>query len=272
MNSADKKLAIAFLKEEPAAAAHRLEQIPEPQVIAVLTAAPAAIAADVFKFMLPSIAASVIQDMADDYVTPLFVEMTVTDLSQILRLMPVSTRTQKLSLLPAKKRVRCETLIHYPSYTVGALVETDVLTFDAKMTVEEASIRAKKRAFPNAKTLYVLSKDRHLIGSLSIYDLIRAPNNALVADIMTHPPMVLSGYTEQSAALGMPVWENSDVSAVVNRKNAFVGVVYHHALRNAINLQASRKQKEHSIGVALINAYGAVLANLVDEVTFLSSD
>lgn len=266
MNATELKMAIHFLSEEPRFAARKLEQAKLEHAVLLLRTSPPTVAANVFKHMLPQSAAEALVSMDDDNAGAILSTLSVADISAILRHVEEQSRMRLLELLPMRKRSRCLTLLTYPSYTVGALIETDALVLESSMRADEALLRAKKRTYSNAQDVYVLGNQRQVVGTLSLYALLQKPAYAVIEDFMGKRPPTISGYTEISAALSIPAWLKTDSMAVVNRNKEYVGIIHHYSLRQALSIKTRKRRVRHSFPVELVSAYGSVLASLADSI------
>src|SRR5262249_4747299 len=77
-------------------------------------------------------------------------------------------------------------LVKSPENPAGAIMTTDYAWLPGNITASEALDRLRLQA-PDRETIYyvfVLNEDRKLLGVLSLRDLILAPRQALVRDIM----------------------------------------------------------------------------------------
>ena len=79
------------------------------------------------------------------------------------------------------------TLQSYPENTVGALMTTDYAWLPPTLRAAEAVERLRQQA-PNSETIYYIyvldEASRKLLGVVSLRDLILAPRNTLVRDLM----------------------------------------------------------------------------------------
>ncbi|MDF2177250.1 magnesium transporter [Aliiglaciecola sp. CAU 1673] len=261
MTSPTLSLALKFLEEEPQAAARRLELEAPAHIAALLNKAPRHNAARVLCQMLPAFAAPVMSAMSQEQAGHLMQELNQAEIAAILRHVPDSSTL--LSLLPVRKQRGCELLMAYPEYTVGAWTETDLLVLDGQMEVQEALLRLKKKAFSETHDIFVVNRDRQVVGCLSVYELIRRPGNSQVQTLMQKGVATLSGYTELEAALKMPLWRDDDAVAVVNLMQEFIGVIHHHQLLRALH-RTERAEENLSATADIIGTYSSTIQAMLD--------
>src|SRR5262249_47736884 len=112
--------------------------------------------------------------------------MSHDDRAELLRRLPGPMVEQLLRLVDEADRRDIASLFKYEENSAGALMTTDYAWLPANITVSEALDRLRLQA-PDRETIYyvyVLDDQRHLLGMVSLRDLILAPRQALIRDIM----------------------------------------------------------------------------------------
>ncbi|NMH64357.1 magnesium transporter [Shewanella salipaludis] len=264
MNSANLRLSIHYMTIEPQAAARQLELLPAGQGGLLLQQAPTGVAARVLQAMLPDFAAKILPLLTDGQNSKLIQELSLTDVAAIFRYLPGDARRHLLPFLPQGKQALCKMLLNYPEYTVGALVETDVLMLDSKMSIAEALLRLKRRNYAYLQWLYLVNASRRLEGRVGIGDLFRHPPMTLIAGIMSKPGPRLNAATELQTALALDIWQGQDTVAVINRRQEFIGVLHHHHLRNLVRRQQRADTRADAIPAELLELYGDTLVSLAE--------
>ena len=143
-------------------AARAMVELPDEHQAAVLTAMEPDEAADVLEQMRPDDAADVLGDVEEQRA------------EELMRLMVPRAAHQVRSLLA------------YPEDTAGGLMDTSIITVSENDTVD-GIIKLLRRTVPTEDQiyyLYVVDDAGHLRGILSLRNLIVAPPEARVADIM----------------------------------------------------------------------------------------
>ena len=77
-------------------------------------------------------------------------------------------------------------LLSYPEHSAGAVMTTEYASLPANITVADALQRLRVEA-PDSEMIYyiyVIDEDRHLLGFVSLRDLILAKPQTLVGDLM----------------------------------------------------------------------------------------
>ncbi|OZG75019.1 hypothetical protein BTA51_01050 [Hahella sp. CCB-MM4] len=255
-------MALKFLENEPVAAARQLELEDPDSVCAFFQKVSQRTLIPVLRTMLPAYAAPVITQLPEDFTGNLFSEMNQADIAAILRHTDSDNCERLLKLLPIRKQTACKLLVSFPEYTIGAWLETGLLVLDEHMEVQEALTRLKKKAYSETQDIYVVNRKRHVRGKISVYDLIRAAPTQPVNNLVRDSGPSLSGLTHVNTALSLPIWNQQDTVAVVNRKQEFLGVLHHFSVRTALSrMEEPTVPAQTSVSGDLMSAYtGAVLA------------
>ncbi len=264
MNSPAFTMAIRFMDDEPEAAARKLE-VEDPQNVSqLLQKMPGSTVKGVLRRMLPASSASIVYYLDNDFAADLFNQMSMADVVSILRHLSTDDRDALILKLPLKKQTACNLLLHYPEYSVGAWVETDLLVLDELMQVEEALSRLKKKVFVETHDIYVVNRNRQVVGSLSIYALLRSPGTTLVRSVMRQDIAVVSALSDLKSALALPAWQFRDTLPVVSRHHEFIGILHHHIVRKALSQMRSDSASTAYVSTDILAAYGASLFGIID--------
>jgi magnesium transporter len=112
--------------------------------------------------------------------------MSHDDRVDLLRRLDPQVAENLLRLVDEADRRDIATLTKYPEKSAGALMTTDYAWLPANITVEVALDRLRLQA-PDRETIYyvyVVDDQRRLLGVVSLRDLILAPRQKLISDLM----------------------------------------------------------------------------------------
>ncbi|MFT6270039.1 MAG: Mg/Co/Ni transporter MgtE [Alphaproteobacteria bacterium] len=258
------KLTIHFFSEEPFAAAQKLDLMAADDATAVLQKVPISVAVKVICAMQPSSASKIIVSTPIEFTRALFQSIELADIAAILRYVNIQDRKNLFDLLPKSRQALCNLLISYPENTVGALIETNVLVVDSQMTSAEAMLRVKKQVRFDTHEVLVVSSKRKIIGKISIFDLIRSPALSLVSALPITSVVTVNGLSYVTTVMELDEWKKTDTITVVNRKQAFIGIVRHFDLRASFAKNKQSTQQTQSASGEVIDAYASVLKTMSD--------
>jgi magnesium transporter len=125
------------------------------------------------------------------HMAKLIEQMSHDDRAELLRRLRPRVAEALLRLVDEADRRDIAQLTRYPEHSAGGLMTTDYAWLPANITVTEAVERLRLQA-PDRETIYyvyVLDEQRKLLGVVSLRDLILAPRQALVRDIMDKEPL-----------------------------------------------------------------------------------
>ncbi len=153
-------------------------------------------------------AADILEEMGQDEAVDLLSEMTAEDSNQLLNFMEVEEATDLRELL------------HYEEGTAGSMMTTDFLAFADDLTADEVIGRLRELA-PEADYvyyLYVVDREGHLCGVLSLRELIIAQPQCRVGEIMRTKVINITAEEDEKQVrrlftkyglLALPVVDNS---------------------------------------------------------------
>ncbi len=190
---------------------------------------PKDLAIDVFDFMDVDGKQMLLHSLSSDMVATILNEMSQDDRTELFEELPAKIVKKYLSLLSEKERQVANMLLGYPEDSAGRLMTTAFVDLKEHQTVDEALAHVRATA-PDKETiyhLYVISKDRKLLGGLSLRELILAPGSKLIRDIMNPEIKKVSTDTDQEDVAR--IFEDYDliVLPVVDSEGRLVGIITH---------------------------------------------
>jgi magnesium transporter len=119
------------------------------------------------------------------------------------------------------------TLLGYPEDSAGRIMSPEVANLPASLTAREALDRVR-RTGRNAETIYALpvtDDQRRLIGAMGLRDLVLAPADALVGDLMDTDVYSATVTADQEEVARLIREANLLALPIVDAENRLVGVV-----------------------------------------------
>ena len=146
------------------------------------------------------------------------------DLADILQQIPAELSSRVLQLMPVEDRSEVEGLLAFPEDTAGGLMNTDMVTIRADVSIETVLRYLRKIELPEAlDVLWVTDRKKRYIGSLAITKLLKTSPHIEVSDVMeSHIEGILATEDEERVA---QIFERHDlVSApVVDEYGLLIG-------------------------------------------------
>jgi magnesium transporter len=140
----------------------------------------------------------------------------------------------------------------YEEGTAGAVMTSEYVTLPMSLTAAEALAKLRRQA-PDKETIYesyIVDESRKLLGVVSLRELILAPTNMLLSEIMhTDIVFVKSSDDQEEAAQKIAKYDMLAIP-VVNENEALVGIITHDDVLDII-------QEEHTEDVEKLMAITA---------------
>lgn len=160
-------------------------------------------------------------------VVALFEQLPSDDRADLFNRLNDEARQQ---LLPALAKVEREDILRlasYPEGSVGSVTTSDYATVGADLSVADA-LYALRTGAPDKETIYVvyvLDEQRHLLGTLSLRELVLARPGAQVAELMRRDPVFARA--EWPAGEAAELIRRYDLLAVpvINGGDRMIGIV-----------------------------------------------
>ncbi|KXI27753.1 magnesium transporter MgtE N-terminal domain-containing protein [Paraglaciecola hydrolytica] len=264
MTAAQLELSVHFLKVESQAAARQLELLAPEQACLLLQKSPVAAVVQVLRVMLPNVAAKILMLVPSANVFKWLEKLNAADVAAMLRYLDAEQRTQLVETLPRNKQALIKMLISYPEYSVGSLVETDVLILDEQMLVEDAMQRLKNKRHGYLQEIFIVNQSRQLMGKLALSQLFVLPSATLLHNVMQTQVNSIIASLDIVSAAELQYWKGTDTLAVINRKHEFVGVLHHHSLRHFLYRKDIQQNQNETVSADLVDIYGATFMSIMD--------
>ncbi|ADN77546.1 magnesium transporter [Ferrimonas balearica DSM 9799] len=142
--------------------------------------------AEVFGYLDPQLQADIACRMPRNELAALFSQMESDERADLYNRLSEDQQQTLLPGLAQAEREDVRRLASYPEKTAGAMMSSDYATLRSHWTVRKALQRLRLEA-PDKETIYqtyVIDGDRHLVGTISLRELILSNPEALIADIM----------------------------------------------------------------------------------------
>jgi CBS domain-containing protein/sporulation protein YlmC with PRC-barrel domain len=194
---------------------------------AVLEALEDEVAADAVEEMHPSFQAALIGDLPDGRAAELLSNMSPDDAADLLADLPEERRSALLALMEKDDREDIVELLTYPERSAGGIMTTDFVYVAPDITAAQAIERLREQE-PEAETvyyIYVIDKAEHLLGVVSLRDVLVARPEKRVRDFMTADPVAVRTDAGQEEVTHLIAKYNLLALPVVDDQNVLHGIV-----------------------------------------------
>ena len=205
----------------PADIADILEQLDTEDAGAVLERLDPEIAADTLNEVEYPHQFEILSELDPERASDLLEILPPDDAADILADMPQEEAERLLSLMPASESQPIRDLLRYGPETAGGIMTTEVLALEQHLTVEEALAYLRKHSehLEMIYYLYIVDTERHLIGIVSLRELVVAEPDTRLQDLMDRDVIKVRADMDQEEVariiarydlLGVPVVDNEE--------------------------------------------------------------
>ena len=172
----------------PADIADIANELSPEERVAVVESLEDEIAADTVEEMHPNFQATLLNDMDERKAATILSNMDPDDAADLLADLPEEKAASLLSSMRLKEARDVKQLLRYEEDTAGGIMTTEFVPLPPGMTAGQAIGRLRELE-PNAETIYyiyVVDDDGHLMGVVSLRDLLLARRDQKIEEFMEH--------------------------------------------------------------------------------------
>ncbi|WP_422443590.1 magnesium transporter [Thermoanaerobacterium sp. DL9XJH110] len=184
-------------------------------------------AAEVLEEFEPSERLTLMEEMTEAETIKILENMSVDEIIDLFQEMPNSRVERLLSKLPGAYYDEIKSLLKLAEDTAGGLMTTDYVYLFSDITVNEA-IEVVRKFGQEAETiyyLYVVDDKKHLVGVLSLRELISAPREKKIHEIMHKKVVSVDVGCDQEEVARIISKYSLLAVPVVDRENRLLGIV-----------------------------------------------
>lgn len=184
-------------------------------------------------------AAEVADDLSPEHLADILDEMDPEDAADLLGDLPPDLA--RILLAEMEEAEDVAPLLQYPDDTAGGLMSTEYVALHQEATVRETI--AALRAFAAEEIeipyyLFVVDEQNHLVGVVDVRDLLTAPPQARVRDIMDPKVMAVHVSTDQEEVAHLMRKYELAVLPVVDDQNRLVGIISYEDVLHVLSEEA----------------------------------
>jgi magnesium transporter len=170
--------------------------------------------------------AQLLEQIDKQTITEVLQEMPYDDAVDIIRNMPEELAEEILGIMQDEDSDEIEQLLLYDEDTAGGIMSTEIFSLNQDLTVQEA-IEAVQQAGDVEMVfyLYVTDEDNHLVGVLSLRQLLTVSPARLLKDIMIREVISVRTDVDQEEVAQLVARYNILGIPVVDDANRLVGLV-----------------------------------------------
>ena len=183
-------------------------------------------AADVFSEIESDSQAKLAELLEKDFLVSLVQQMADDDSAELIRSLPEGLAEAVLAELHEEHSEDVEQLLGYDEDTAGGIMSTDVFSLGQMLTVKQA-IEALQDSedYEMVFYVYVVDEHNHLVGVLSLRQLLTVPPSTCLADIMTTDVLRVRTDMDQEEVAELVAKYNILAIPVVDEHGKLMGLI-----------------------------------------------
>ncbi|MBO9128631.1 magnesium transporter [Bacillus sp. 165] len=207
----------------------------------------------IYQYMSPEETAAIFENLEMDEIAPYVAEMNpafvadmlghmyADDAVDVLNELRKDEVASYLSIMNPEAATEIKELLHYEEYTAGSIMTTEFVAIGANETVQSA-MKILKREAPDAETIYyiyIVDEEKHLVGVLSLRDLIIRDDEAVIGEVMNDRIISVSVAQDQEEVARMMKDYNFLAMPVVDFQNHLLGIITVDDVMDVLDEEAS---------------------------------
>ncbi len=212
---------------EPADIAILFEEFPPEDFTLLFRLLPKELAAECFVEMETDMQQSLIEAFSDAELGYVVDKLFVDDTVDIIEEMPANMVKRILGQATPEKRVMINQLLHYPKDSAGSIMTTEFVELRPSATVENAFKTIKETGLRQETiyTCYVTDAKRHLVGVVTVKDMLLGGEDAVIEDLMETAIVSVNTHDDkEDVARALDKYDFLAIP-VVDKENRLVGIV-----------------------------------------------
>ncbi len=204
-----------------------LEEFEPKDLLVVFRLLPKELAGELFVELDSEMQQYLIETFSNAELRDVLDELFMDDTVDIIDEMPANVAKRILQQTDSKTRAMINKLLAYPDDSAGSIMTTEYINIKKYMTVDEAFKKIRENAIDSEAiyTFYVTDRGRHLLGVLTLKELLLNSGEAIIDDIMDKNVIFANTLDHKEEVAGL--FEKYDLYSlpVVDTENRLVGIV-----------------------------------------------
>jgi len=179
---------------------------------------------DVLSHLQDAVRTDLLERMQPQEVAAATKDLETDDVADIIQDLPVEIQDSVLLSMDEQNRVRLASVLSYPEDTAGGLMNTDVISVRADVSLDVVTryLRRMENIPERTDNLMVVDRNNLYLGALRVIDILVGDPEQSVGDLMKKESCISADFSASEVA---KVFEQRDLvsAAVVNDKGILLG-------------------------------------------------
>ncbi len=219
-----------FLLDYPREAALKIEAMAVAEAAAALALQPVYVLLMMWKFLLPSVAADLLNTLPEAHIRQLLAELPPQDTVRMLGQLEESRRLQLLAIPSESVRKELTELLSYPENSAGRLMDTRASVFRGEMTVAETLNVLRKAKLRTARGVFLVDGEGRLTAKIPLQDIAVAEPHVRLAELAQAVPAMVPSSAEKDEISELFEKHQLLDLPVVDIDQRLLGIINHNSL------------------------------------------
>lgn len=206
-----------------------IAQLDKDQTLLVFRILPKTLAAEVFAYLDTDLQQHIVISITDRELTSLVDELYIDDTVDFLEEVPANIVRRVMAVTDRETRETINKFLKYEENSAGSIMTSEMVEIHSEYTVEQAITQIRKTGVDKETvyTCYCIDKQRHLVGTVGLRDIIFANPDMLIEEIMESEDAIVSVSTSDDQEYVAELARKYDLLSipVVDSENRLVGIV-----------------------------------------------
>lgn len=197
------------------------------KIIFILKTVKSEFTAQFFTELPPEVKEEIVKFMTDDQLADVLESQFTDDIVDDLEELPANVVTRVLRNVDPERRQAINKLLNFKEDSAGSIMTTEFVILLSDTTADNA-IKQIRKTGKNKETIYtifIMDRQRNLVGTLDLDDLIFADGDTLVSDIMNKDFNTVNVNDDQEEVANVVKRYDLNAVAVLNNDGRLVGIV-----------------------------------------------
>ena len=207
--------------------ANQLMDLEDEELVLVFRVLPKDIAAEVFSYLDKDSQQHIVESITDREVTQIVDKLFLDDTVDFIEELPANVVKKVIRNTSPQKRELINQFLQYAQYSAGSIMTIEFVDLKAYMTVKEAINHTRKTGTTKEtlETCFIIDQARHLLGSVTLKDLILNEDDMIIEDIMDTNLISVQTSVDQEEVAHLFKAYDLVTMPVVDKENRLVGMI-----------------------------------------------
>lgn len=207
--------------------ANQLMDLEDEELVLVFRVLPKDIAAEVFSYLDKDSQQHIVGSITDREVTQIVDKLFLDDTVDFIEELPANVVKKVIRNTSPQKRELINHFLQYAQYSAGSIMTIEFVDLKAYMTVKEAINHTRKTGTTKEtlETCFIIDQARHLLGSVTLKDLILSEDDMIIEDIMDTNLVSVQTSVDQEEVAHLFKAYDLVTMPVVDKENRLVGMI-----------------------------------------------